>query len=189
MFATPSLHPISAFGLNQKQTPRRITSSATTLPRAGPSSPLHAPFIDIFDVPARLGDSSALLRSSSAAHRPTVRRIPHRPPAPPVAHTLPAPVLFDGPARAQRDTPYAYTCCTFSARPAVRAESVQVSADAQIVRAHSLPGPKLFDGPSRPRPYIPGGAGARPRPRPAVLKAMVPLMLSGMCAGLLFGLD
>ncbi|CCL99388.1 uncharacterized protein FIBRA_01406 [Fibroporia radiculosa] len=101
---------------------------------------------DIFDAPARLGESSKLLMRSASARTLSSR------PARPVDSTfvrkntvqpLPAPIIFDGPTRPRAAS---------TTLGASRARSTSAASAASSL-PFSLPAPKTFDGPSRLRPY------------------------------------
>ena len=141
-----------------RTTPRATTStalsrhmSAAALPVEHPHTPSFSlPILDIFDAPARLGESSRLLvlnaaaastRSSrSISTQASTRRSGVKP--------LPAPILLDGPAR-----PRGMAYISFRAH---RARPVHAPGPAPHSLPAPLPPPVLFDGPSQLRPYVRG---------------------------------
>ncbi|KAH9903484.1 hypothetical protein C8Q73DRAFT_786060 [Cubamyces lactineus] len=154
-------------------------------------------FVDIFDVPERLEDQRRHVRSratvngtamfcgvegrrSTGAESSSVshKRKEVRP--------LPSPILFDGPAR----RPYSSAAVMHraqKARPAISAHNH--SATGRVSR---LPTPEVFNGPSRLRPYNIAAAtrgSGRMKGASAAVLSMVPLVVSGMGVGLLFGID
>ncbi|KAI0664097.1 hypothetical protein C8Q70DRAFT_1049614 [Cubamyces menziesii] len=165
---------------------------------ASPStSPMALGFVDIFDVPERLEDqrrhvrsratisgaamsSAAVAEGSRSSRRATSagRRQEVKP--------LPSPILFDGPAR----RPYSSVAVMYRAqktRPAI--STAKASAATSTSR---LPTPEVFDGPSRLRPYNVAAAtrGSRGmKGASAAVLSMVPLVVSGVGVGLLFGID
>ncbi|OBZ76500.1 hypothetical protein A0H81_03162 [Grifola frondosa] len=140
-----------------------VTAAALPFPTEEPQPIFDFHFLDIFDVPSKLGESSKLLAQSASARttqsRParqlTTQAVQKRPTVKP----LPAPIFFEGPAR-PREEP--------SALPT------------------PLPAVELFDGPSRLRPYAHGGSRGSSTSR--ALPVM--LLLLGLSGGVvLFGVD
>ncbi|KAI0327488.1 hypothetical protein GY45DRAFT_1107644 [Cubamyces sp. BRFM 1775] len=166
---------------------------------ASSPSPMTLGFVDIFDVPERLEDQRRHIRSratvsgaamssagegnrssrratSSAASSGSHRRQEVKP--------LPSPILFDGPAR----RPYSSAAVMHRAQK-VRPPPAGSPSAAGISR---LPLPEVFSGPSRLRPYNVAAAtrgSRRMKGASAAVLSMVPLVVSGVGVGLLFGID
>lgn len=121
---------------------RPMATASAELPMEEHHAPDFHQILDIFDAPARLGESSRLLARSASVRRP----------APPIdsssrkgssssVQALPAPIMFDGPSR------YCGPKATTNVRGAHSSSAVDSTSP------HSLPSPETFDGPSRLRPY------------------------------------
>lgn len=144
-----ALTPASCDILPARRRAPSIPSAQRPMATASAELPIeehHAPdfhqILDIFDAPARLGESSRLLARSASVRRP----------APPIdsssrkgisssVQALPAPITFDGPSR------YRGPRVTTTARGAHSSSAVDSTSP------YSLPRPETFDGPSRLRPY------------------------------------
>ena len=170
-------------------------------------TPLDLNILDIFDAPARLGESSKLLARAAAASRRAISTAAVRPAAPRAGSRrvavkpLPAPTMLDGPAR-----PRSMSFVSFrrfnQPRPAVPGASVRPLPEP-------LPSPILFDGPSQLRPYVRGGSpggsvgclivfrargpitdhrGCHPQAS-SLAKSAMPLALALAAAVVIFGVD
>lgn len=123
-------------------------ASNTTHPSHSSAPPYH--ILDIFDAPARLGESSKLLKLHAATAVPPSNRslTTHALRPRSAVRTLPDPILYDGPAR-PRGVGHGVRMFRAQAR-AARSSAPSVP---EYVR---MPPPELFDGPSRLRPYCHG---------------------------------
>ncbi|KAI0672361.1 hypothetical protein C8Q78DRAFT_1077891 [Trametes maxima] len=146
-------------------------------------------FVDIFDVPARLGESSRRTRSTKGGDGPAIassqasssRDTPEQSRS--AVTPLPPPVIFDGPARSP------------TARLIVPGGVPERQADLVDVQPRS-PGrsptapratPQIFNAPSRPRSFVPARRTARTKG--TVVMSIVPLLVSGIGVGVLLGVD
>ncbi|RPD76011.1 hypothetical protein L226DRAFT_394674 [Lentinus tigrinus ALCF2SS1-7] len=179
--------------------------SAAALPVEHPHTPsFNVPILDIFDAPARLGESSRLLvlNAAAASSRPARSLSTQASSRRPGVKPLPAPIVLEGPAR-----PRGMAYISFRAhrpRPIVEPRSLPAR----------LPPPILFDGPSQLRPYVRGarrssGSVSLIAFRPALLwdgmdggangdlsyqtsmlmKSVAPLFLAASAAVVLFSID
>ena len=137
----------------QVQGKRRLMGTAAVA--LAEQAPIDIQIFDIFDAPSRLGESSKLLRQSSAARASTARadRTMSTRSSSPSARRhfkpLPAPILYDGPACPPHGAHLAYGGLT--ARNAHSYASSEASPDENLLS--SLPPPVVFDGPSRLKRY------------------------------------
>ncbi|KAI0719838.1 hypothetical protein C8T65DRAFT_568767 [Cerioporus squamosus] len=179
-----------------RTTPRATTAtpfsrqmlSAAALPIEHAHTPSFSlPILDIFDAPARLGESSRLLvqNAAAASSRPPRSISTQAWSRRPAVKPLPAPTLLDGPAR-----PRGMAYISFRAhrpRP-VHASSNDASGVAARTLPAPLPPPLLFEGPSQLRPYV-RGARRSSDSASSVVKTATPLVLALAAAVVLFGID
>lgn len=136
------------------QSNRRLMNTASAY-ALDAQAPIDIQIFDIFDAPSRLGESSKMLRRSSAARTAPVRTERAVNTATPEGQSsrrnyvkpLPAPILYDGPAR-----PPHVMASRLRAR---NAHSLALAAGKSHEErvASTLPPPQVFEGPSRLRPY------------------------------------
>ncbi|KAH9928000.1 uncharacterized protein BXZ73DRAFT_78442 [Epithele typhae] len=156
--ALPASRPAFAIAVRPPTVSRHLLSTAALAP---PMDDVPLPIFDIFDAPARLGESSKLL--ARAAFSTIARRTVPRPASP----RRPAPRPL--PQRRSSTAPRAPALAQCPRRPLPA----------------PLPPTEVFDGPSRLRPY--GRGGARSGPGSAFAFAPLAAALAG--AAVIFGVD
>ncbi|KAI0708633.1 hypothetical protein C8Q76DRAFT_799873 [Earliella scabrosa] len=159
---------------------RKLSAASFAVDEEQSSSAFDLNIIDIFDAPARLGESSRLLAlnaaaSSSRQARPLSTSAASQRPA---VKPLPTPVLFDGPARPRGMSFVSFRL--FRPRP--------VSTSSVGRSPPPMPPPTLFDGPSQLRPYIHGDPRSRSISASFAM-SLTPLILAAAAAATLFGID
>jgi hypothetical protein len=149
-----SLHSTSLTNASLAAFPVEASGESISIPQ----------ILDIFDAPARLGESSRIHQAIARASSP-VERSPRAVAARPPPSRLPSPVLFDRPAQPRdmyRSTyfgeqEYSTSSSTLmSPRPrtAVMAPTrSRSSSSSSIVSSLSEANVEMFDGPSRRMPY------------------------------------
>ncbi|KAI0791565.1 hypothetical protein BC629DRAFT_369964 [Irpex lacteus] len=153
-----SQHAVSRKAPRPHSTRRPMATASAMSLQLEDSPVIDFQIFDIFDAPARLGESSKLLSRAASlspatrAERPmsTVAASSSRPVSP-----LPHPIVFDGPARPRH---LEHGTLRAMRRTHSHAPSSPCLACREQTMVTPLPPPIMFDGPSRLRPYVRGSS-------------------------------
>ncbi|KAI0643788.1 hypothetical protein C8Q79DRAFT_154367 [Trametes meyenii] len=187
---SPKLVPLVTSEPGSRQV---VRSASTTAARSGnrqhPKG-FNTGFVDIFDVPARLGgptpcaqhmgrdDEPAIASSQASGSRDTPNQSRS------AVTPLPPPVIFDGPARspaARSVVPH-----RVSGHQTTLVDVPTRSPVCSPAAPHATP--QIFTAPSRPRAYV-RSARRMGRTKGTVVMSIVPLIVSGIGVGVLLGVD